>query len=94
MKELLLVYAVISLIAFVLYGADKWKAKRRSWRIRESVLLTLSFLGGAVGGSLGMMLFRHKTKHWYFVAVNFLGLVWQAVAAYVVYRYCGMSFFG
>ncbi len=91
MHELLYCYALISLIAFVLYGADKWKAKRGSWRIRESVLLSLSFFGGAVGGSLGMLLFRHKTKHWYFAAVNFIGLIWQAAAVYFVYKYCGSS---
>ncbi|MBR6726808.1 MAG: DUF1294 domain-containing protein [Clostridia bacterium] len=69
--------AVISLITFFLYGADKSKAKRGAWRIPEKTLLLCSFLGGAVGGSLAMSLFRHKTKHWYFVAVNAIGLVWQ-----------------
>ena len=58
--------AAISLIAFILYGADKSKAKRGAWRIPEKVLLGFSLLGGAVGGLLGMLLFRHKTKHWYF----------------------------
>ena len=69
--------AVISLITLILYGADKSKAKRRAWRIPEKVLLGFSFLGGAVGGLLGMVLFRHKTKHWYFWCVNFVGLLWQ-----------------
>ena len=69
--------AAISLIAFILYGADKSKAKRGAWRIPEKVLLGFSLLGGAVGGLLGMLLFRHKTKHWYFWCVNFIGLAWQ-----------------
>ena len=69
--------AVISLITLILYGADKSKAKRRAWRIPEKVLLGFSFLGGAVGGLLGMVLFRHKTKHWYFWCVNIVGLLWQ-----------------
>lgn len=70
-------FAAISLVTFCLYGADKSKAKRGAWRIPEKTLLLCSFLGGAVGGSLAMSLFRHKTKHWYFVAVNAIGLVWQ-----------------
>ncbi len=77
----LIAYAAISIVAFILYGADKAKAKRNAWRIPEKVLLGFSFLGGAVGGILGMLLFRHKTKHWYFWVVNILGLAWQAALA-------------
>lgn len=73
----IIAFAAISLVNFCLYGADKSKAKRGAWRIPEKTLLLCSFLGGAVGGALAMSLFRHKTKHWYFVAVNAIGLVWQ-----------------
>ncbi len=72
------VIVVMSLIAFILYGVDKSRAKKGKWRIRESVLLGVGFLGGAVGALLAMKLFRHKTKHWYFTAVNVLGLIVQA----------------
>lgn len=70
--------AVISAVAFVLYGADKGRAKRGAWRIPEKVLLGFSFFGGAPGGILGMLAFRHKTRHWYFWAINLLGIAWQA----------------
>ncbi|MBE6600135.1 MAG: DUF1294 domain-containing protein [Ruminococcaceae bacterium] len=65
---------VVNLITFFLYGIDKSKAKHRKWRIKESVLLGFGFFGGAIGALLGMVVFRHKTKHWYFWIVNFLGL--------------------
>ena len=81
LKILLIAYAAISFITFILYGADKSKARRGAWRIPEKVLLGLSFFGGAVGGLFGMNLFRHKTKHWYFWAVNVLGLVVQIALA-------------
>jgi uncharacterized membrane protein YsdA (DUF1294 family) len=70
--------ALVSLITFILYGLDKYKARHGLWRIPEKVLLGFSFFGGALGGILGMSLFRHKTKreHWYFRAVNALGLLW------------------
>ena len=71
-------YTVISLVAFAFFGIDKHKAQKKRFRIRESVLLALGFFGGAVGALLGMNLFRHKTRHWYFWAVNLLGLAWQA----------------
>ena len=76
---LLLFYAAASLIALVTYGYDKHCAKQRKRRIRESVLLTLALLGGAVGALLGMKLFRHKTRRWYFWAVALLGLALQAL---------------
>ena len=85
LKILLLAYAVLNLISFILYGVDKSKARRRAWRIPERVLLGFSFFGGAVGGLFGMNVFHHKTKHWYFWAVNLLGLAAQIALALAVY---------
>jgi uncharacterized membrane protein YsdA (DUF1294 family) len=73
----LVIVAFASLVAFVLYGADKQRAKRGAWRIPEKVLLGIGFLCGAPGALLGMKLFRHKTQHVYFYIVNVLGLLWQ-----------------
>jgi uncharacterized membrane protein YsdA (DUF1294 family) len=77
MKIALPIFAALSLLAFILYGADKHKARRGLWRIPEKTLLLTSFLGGALGGLAAMQIFRHKTRHWYFYAVNLLGLAWQ-----------------
>ena len=77
----LIYFSCMSVAAFVIYGVDKSRAKRNQWRIKESVLLWMSFLGGAVGALFGMQVFRHKTKHRYFGFVGFLGLVWQAALA-------------
>lgn len=68
---------IISLIAFVAYVLDKKRAIKNQWRIPETALLALSFLGGALGGYAAMHLVRHKTKKWYFHFVNVCGLVWQ-----------------
>ncbi len=80
-QAVLIYYSAMSVIAFTLYGVDKHRAKRNQWRIKESVLLGISFLGGSVGALIGMKAFRHKTKHKYFWFVGFFGLVWQAVLA-------------
>ena len=72
-----MIFGAISLIAFFLYLIDKIKAKLDAWRTPEKVLLSFSLLGGAVGGFLAMLLFRHKTRHWYFILLNAVGLVWQ-----------------
>ena len=67
---------LLSLITFIAYGVDKKKAIKGKYRTKEKTLLSLSFLGGAFGGYPAMLVFRHKTKgeHWYFTAVNLLGL--------------------
>ena len=72
--------ALVSLVAFFAYGIDKRKAKKGHWRTKESVLLGLGFFGGAPGALLGMKVFHHKTKHWYFWAINVAGLSWQVGA--------------
>ena len=54
--------AIVSLILCVYMYIDKERAKKKEWRISEKTLLTLGFFGGAIGGVLGMYLFRHKTR--------------------------------
>ncbi len=71
------VLTVVSMINFVVYVEDKRRAKQGLFRIPEAALLFLSFFGGAAGGLMAMYTVRHKTKHWYFTAMNLLGLVWQ-----------------
>ena len=60
---MLIYYFIINIIAFLLYGMDKWKAKFGAWRIPEKTLLGIALLGGGLGALLGMQLFRHKTRH-------------------------------
>ena len=43
-------------------GIDKYRAKHFKWRIQERTLFLLAALGGALGGCLGMLAFRHKTR--------------------------------
>ena len=74
------VFAIISHITFILYGVDKRRSKRDKWRIPERVLIGFSLLGGGIGGWLGMKLFRHKTRHWYFHVINILGTALQVAA--------------
>ena len=63
MNYLLVYLSIINAISFVLMLVDKIKAKHQRWRIPEKVLLGVSFIGGSLGGVIGMYLFRHKTKH-------------------------------
>ncbi len=57
----------MSLAGFVVCFSDKRRAIKGRWRYSEKSLFVLAFLGGALGFFLGMRIFRHKTRHWYFV---------------------------
>ena len=64
LQHIALIYlAVINVVTFFMYGADKWKAKRSKWRIPEATLLLLAVLGGSIGAWLGMKVWHHKTLH-------------------------------
>lgn len=87
MNRYLLIYLIIiNLFSFALYGIDKLKAKRHKWRISEAVLLIAAAIGGAVGALLGMLFFRHKTKHIKFIICVPLFLVLQLATFVYFFR--------
>ena len=77
--------AIVSIIAFALMGIDKSKAKRHAWRIPEKVLFLSAILGGSIGSIVGMQVFRHKTKHWYFAIGMPLILILQIAFLLILY---------
>jgi uncharacterized membrane protein YsdA (DUF1294 family) len=60
------VLIVMNLVSFALMGIDKRRAQRGAWRISEKALFLTTACFGGLGGFLGMKVFHHKTKHWYF----------------------------
>ena len=50
----------INAVTFIVYGIDKYKAKKAKWRISEATLLLLAVLGGSIGA---MKVWHHKTMH-------------------------------
>ena len=77
--------AVLNLISFGLMAYDKRCAKAGKWRIPEKTLFLAAACFGGLGGVLGMLLCRHKTKHWYFRV--FFPLMLAAQAALLVFGY-------
>lgn len=67
LKFLLIYIIIINVVGFFIMGIDKRKAEKHAWRIPEKTLFLVSLIGGSIGTLLGMYVFRHKTKHWYFV---------------------------
>lgn len=80
-------YVLLNIAAFILYGLDKWKARRDKWRIPEKMLLLTAFLGGGCGAFLGMQIFRHKTRHVLFILLVPLSIVLHIIFCLVLYSY-------
>jgi Predicted membrane protein len=57
-----LTYLLLNVAVFLIYGWDKRAAAAGTWRVRESTLLTLAFVGGSFGAVLAQRLLRHKTR--------------------------------
>ncbi len=60
-------FMIINALGFALMGIDKYKAKKRAFRIPEATLFTIAVIGGSIGSIIGMYTFRHKTRHRSFV---------------------------
>lgn len=58
--------AALNLLSFFQMRYDKQCARKNRRRVPEKTLFLSAILFGAFGGTLGMFVFRHKTKHWYF----------------------------
>ena len=79
----LLAYAGASLVALILYGADKSAAENNRWRTPESTLHVVALFGGWPGALIAQGIFRHKSKKeefqtvfWTTVVLNCAALLW------------------
>lgn len=90
--KIIVAYLIIMNIAgvFVMF-IDKRKAIKHRYRIPEKTLFLVSLLGGSIGTLAGMYLFRHKTKHWYFVVGMPLICILHIIL--VIYIYGGKHVF-
>ncbi|VSA36619.1 membrane protein [Streptococcus pneumoniae] len=85
-EKITLVLLIWNVIIFLIYGIDKFKARRRAWRIQEKILLILALTCGGFGAWLAGITFHHKARKWYFKTVWFLGMVTTLVALYFIWR--------
>lgn len=81
---------ILNLVGLTVMGIDKSRARRQAWRISEATLFLISLLGGSIGTWIGMYLFRHKTKHWYFViGMPAICMLHTALAVYAYFCFFG-----
>lgn len=86
-KEFSVLYLIfINLLSFILFAVDKRRAKKKAYRIKESVLLFTAFIGGALGALLSMLMFRHKTQKIKFTLLVPLFLIAHVFLGYFILR--------
>lgn len=83
---LVLYLLVMNITGIAVMAIDKSKARHHAWRIPEKTLFLVSLLGGSLGTWAGMYIFRHKTRHWYFVA-GMPAIFFIQIAALVYFMY-------
>jgi len=78
------ILTIINVLAFTFVGIDKYRAKRRVWRIPEKAFFWFALIGGCPGLYTGILLFRHKTRHWYFMYGIPAIFILQAILIYLI----------
>lgn len=83
LESITIIIVIINIVTFIIYGIDKYKAKKGKWRIPENSLIGLAIIGGSIGAYLGMRIWHHKTMHLKFKYGIPLIIVIQLVIAYM-----------
>ncbi len=66
-QNIIIYFIIINVFGFFIMWLDKRKAKKGAWRIPEKTLFIITALGGGIGTTAGMYVFRHKTQKIQFV---------------------------
>lgn len=78
---------IMNLITAIIFGIDKLAAISKDSRMSEEILIYLCIFGGAIGGCVGMQLFRHKTKKERFKKiVPFLAIIYLIILSFLIFR--------
>ncbi len=75
-----------NLVVFLVYGLDKGKARKGSYRISEKTLLMMTYVGGGLGAWAGGTHFRHKTQKKYFQLAWAVGVLIDALLIYWMWK--------
>lgn len=81
-------FILINIMTFLVFGIDKWIAKReKGTRVPENMLFGISLFGGIIGGLLGIYTFNHKTRKTKFKLIMYFILVLYIILVlYMTYK--------
>ena len=82
-KIFIILFLIVNIVVFAMYGIDKWKAIHHKWRIPEATLIGAAVFG-VVGALLGMIVFHHKIrKPKFYISVPLIMILEVASVVYV-----------
>lgn len=84
---LVLFFVALNILSFFLIKTDKKRAIDHRWRVPERIIFILAFAGGAIGTYLGMIIFRHKTRHYLFTRGITVLIVLNVFIFYFIFYY-------
>ncbi len=87
-RYLLMYICIINIVGYFIILIDKYKAKRDKWRIKESTMLIVGLIGGALGNVLSMTMFRHKTQHKkFYIGMPIVAILHLVILIYLLWIY-------
>lgn len=88
MQTIIIYIIAINVVAFIVFGFDKLRARQKKWRIPEATLLLLAVVGGSIGAWAGMLVWRHKTMHHKFkYGVPVILILQLAIVTWIIYKF-------
>lgn len=88
MQTIIIYIIAINVVAFIVFGIDKLRARQKKWRIPEATLLLLAVVGGSIGAWAGMLVWRHKTMHRKFkYGVPVILILQLAIVTWIIYKF-------
>lgn len=78
-------FVFMSIMSFLIFGADKLQAKNNRSRIPENIFLIAAFFGGTFGSIIGMLIFNHKTRKRSFLLRFFIVVAIQIILIILVF---------
>jgi uncharacterized membrane protein YsdA (DUF1294 family) len=93
-KAIFIYFTFVNIVAFLVYAYDKYRStKRGASRISEKELHTFSLIGGFLGATLSMALFRHKISKVSFLLKHiFIMILWIAWILYYFFDLNELNF--
>lgn len=86
-KLIIFYYSGINFILFFMMLLDKHKAKKNKWRIPENNLFITAFVGGGLGGFIGMFLFHHKNRKLKFILLYTFSILLHSALLWFLYTH-------
>lgn len=84
-QPLMMWLLIVNVLTLILYGVDKFTAKKAWRRVPEMTLLVFGFVGGWPSAMMGQQIFRHKTQKQPFKTYFILSVILNIIVVAAAY---------